>query len=93
VAVQTERFKLVSSRFPSYTRLYDLASDPPEERDVSGAWPDVVRELTTPGDRHREQTPRLPDATATREVDADTLERLRDLGYLEGPDLEEVPGP
>jgi arylsulfatase A-like enzyme len=93
VAVQTDRYKLVSSLFPSYTRLYDLASDPQEERDVSGDWPDVVRELTTLGDRHRAQTSPLPDATAPREVDADTVERLRDLGYLEGPDLGEVPGP
>jgi len=83
--VQTERFKLVMSDRPAWTRLYDLASDPGEEHDVATKWPDDVRRLGALAGAYRASAGATadPEAGGTPAVDADTLQRLRELGYLD----------
>jgi arylsulfatase A-like enzyme len=84
VAVQTERFKLVTSDRPAWTRLYDLASDPGEEKDVAADWPDDVRRLGALAGAYRASAGATadPESGGAPAVDADTLQRLRELGYL-----------
>ncbi|MCH2171477.1 sulfatase-like hydrolase/transferase [Myxococcota bacterium] len=84
-AVRTHRFKLISSSLGGQERLelYDLESDPGEQRDIAAENPDVVSELTEylrhTGAPSSENSPQT-----TPEWDADpmTLKRLRELGYI-----------
>ena len=87
VAVQSGRFKLVTSDVPAWTRLYDLESDPREEHEVSARFPDETQRLSALVEAYRGAAAATtdPKSTPTHDVDADTLERLRELGYLEGP--------
>lgn len=83
VAVQDERFKLISSVHPPWELLYDLASDPAETRDVAAEFPEELERLRGLAERHRMGKTALEarhDATPPR-VDPATRERLRALGY------------
>jgi len=88
-AVQGERFKLVVSQEPEWTRLYDLEADPLETRDVASAHPEVVGALRERVETYR-STAVEPRGDPAQVIDADTLRRLRELGYadprpVEGP--------
>ncbi|HVH16954.1 MAG TPA: sulfatase [Myxococcota bacterium] len=85
VAVQSGRFKLVTSDVPAWTRLYDLENDPREEQDVSLTFPDETQRLSALVEAYRGKAGATtdPEAAGTQDVDADTLERLRELGYLD----------
>lgn len=84
-AVQTERFKLVTSQLPPWERLYDLRDDPLETQNVAAAHPAEVARHRALLAGHRAAAERAaPDGgPAPPDVDADTLQRLRDLGYLD----------
>lgn len=84
-AVQTQRFKLISSRVPPFERLYDLRADPLETRDVKEEHPEALAEHRALLDRYRALEVEGEDGAAgsgAAEIDADTLHRLRELGYL-----------
>jgi arylsulfatase A-like enzyme len=85
IAVQSGRFKLVTSDVPAWTRLYDLESDPNEEQEVSARFPDETQRLSALIDAYRSRAAATtdPKSTQTQDVDADTLERLRELGYVD----------
>jgi hypothetical protein len=66
--------------------LYDFAKDPFDRQDVSGQHPDVVRELSAELDAWKRQAVAQrvkPDSEAARTLNADELERLRALGYIQ----------
>ena len=71
-----ERWKLIQS---SETELYDLASDPSEQKNIARAHAGVVQGMTT---RLATLQAAAPSAPAT--VSADASERLRALGYVSG---------
>jgi len=73
-------------------RLFDLAADPTEERDVAAARPVVADELRARLDRVIDHLRARSDGVATQSVssvdelrlDASTREQLEGLGYLTG---------
>jgi arylsulfatase A-like enzyme len=83
-AVQTERFKLISSKFPPYENLYDLQNDPHEAHDVAAQYPQEMERLRNMLVAYESGEPvaAAPAASAAPAIDAATRERLRALGYL-----------
>lgn len=85
-AVRTKRYKLVVAS-PSNLRglipveLYDLQADPGERRNLAASDPDTVRQLRTTLDQVVAYAQANAVADQSGEVDADTRERLRQLGY------------
>jgi arylsulfatase len=81
-AVQTGRFKLVSSQTPASEVLYDLEADPLETHDVAAHHPEEVA-------RHRRLLAEYlaapgPDAVAQpAPIEEDTSRQLEALGYIE----------
>jgi len=82
-AVQTERFKLVTSDHPAWTRLYDLERDPLETRDVASRHPEEVSRHLELLDAHRSRAAPDPSEPEGIPVDPDTLRRLQELGYVD----------
>ena len=62
--------------------LYDLVRDPTESRDVAAAHPDVVARMREDLDRAMGT---FGDAESRRAGDPEAAERLRALGYVQGP--------
>jgi arylsulfatase A-like enzyme len=92
ISVQTQRFKLVESKLPAGSQLYDLREDPLERDDVAALHPDEVRRhgalleayRNTGEARRAEPDPADESAPSPAPViDSDALERLRVLGYAE----------
>jgi hypothetical protein len=54
------RWKAVRLKQGAALELYDLESDPKEERDVAAANPDVVRRIETYLEGARTESPRCP---------------------------------
>jgi tetratricopeptide (TPR) repeat protein len=73
------RYKYIRAPRPE---LYDLAADPSESRDVSAAHPDVVARLKEGLDR---AIGAAGEAESRRAPDPEAAEKLRALGYLQGP--------
>ncbi len=61
--------------------LFDLAADPGEQRNLAAAEPDTVRQLRAELDRILAFAEAQAVAGQSRELDAVTRERLRQLGY------------
>jgi arylsulfatase A-like enzyme len=91
--LRTSRFKYrrIKRRLRSYPpgeSLFDIVADPLETTDVSAEHPEVLRRLREAHDavvRHlveRSETMRDPGVPAP-ELDAETRERLENLGYLD----------
>lgn len=82
---------------PGGARLYDLASDPGELRDLAAQQPERVaglrariEELTAEDERRRLARAARVDAETLERAEAETLEQLRELGYLhDGPTPED----
>ena len=79
IAVVEGRHKLLFSPTSGRSVLFDLETDPAEERDVSASAPATVRRLQA-GVR----TPGSEPGGAPIEIEGEALERLRALGYLGG---------
>jgi arylsulfatase A-like enzyme len=82
-AVQTERFKLVTSRVPAWEHLYDLRDDPLETRDVAAEHPEEVARHRALLAGLRAAAKHTTEDVAPTPLDADTRERLRELGYID----------
>jgi arylsulfatase A-like enzyme len=83
-AVWWRQMKLIE-RVDGVTLLYDLGTDPAEQADLAGSRPEEVEQL-----RRRLEAALAPgpEAMATgdahpAEYDKDTLQQLRELGYVE----------
>ncbi|MEE8409642.1 MAG: sulfatase [Myxococcota bacterium] len=91
VALRSDRFKYIKHLRnlhiqPAYPfldgkeELYDLKNDPLERTDLSGALANVMRVFRKELSRRRTQ--RLDLATGEAEIDQETVEVLRALGYV-----------
>lgn len=90
-SLRAGRFKLIrgeaTGEVPAWSKLFDLADDPREQRDLAGERPEIVLRL---GQRLQAQLDEWEAAGFTRvestaqRLDADTRAALRALGYLEG---------
>ncbi|HUG53506.1 MAG TPA: sulfatase-like hydrolase/transferase [Vicinamibacteria bacterium] len=74
------RYKFVRAPRPE---LYDLRDDPGETRDLAAARPDLVARLRQGLD---EALAASGEAESRRGPDPDAAERLRALGYVQGPE-------
>ena len=76
------RFKAVlSSRGERW--LYDLDTDPREERDLSASMPEVMSRLTAALEEHiRIETARRPAPEQNETMPSELIEQLRVLGYV-----------
>lgn len=75
------RHKLIQTR-PGGDELYDLASDPGEQRDLAAEEPALVEELLGLSDGFRASAKRWDRSRTTREVSDEELRRLEELGYV-----------
>jgi tetratricopeptide (TPR) repeat protein len=77
---QEGRYKYIRAPRPE---LYDLGADPGETRNLAAEIPDVAARLSAALDA---SLARLGDAESRRGPDPEAAERLRALGYVQGPE-------
>lgn len=87
-AYRDGRFKLVSIAEDSYgrrqqTRLYDLAADPREQRDLAASSPERVAQLREALKRDRTRQLQHATASLSKPLDAESEASLRALGYVQ----------
>jgi arylsulfatase A-like enzyme len=83
-AVQTAGFKLIESKVPPFTDLYDLSADPGEQHDVAAQFPDKVKELgALLADYVADKGAKPSAAPPPAAIDNATRQRLKALGYLQ----------
>jgi len=84
-ALVREGYKLIIDHGHGWTQLYDLAADPLEQRDLAGAMPERVAEMSAALAAHRAANLELrgeaPAHETSSALDAELVERLRALGY------------
>jgi arylsulfatase A-like enzyme len=83
-SIRTDRWKLILAPQPNGRRalaLYDLQSDPAETTDVYASQFAQARELEKALDEFLAKD-RVSKETSLAEVDAETREKLRTMGYL-----------
>jgi choline-sulfatase len=78
-ALRDGRYKYIRAPRPE---LYDVQQDPAESRDVSAAHPEIATRL---GGELERVIVASGEVESRRDADADTAERLRSLGYVQGP--------
>jgi arylsulfatase A-like enzyme len=61
--------------------LYDLGADPAEQHNIIDEATQIASELREAVDSHRKKVAKTDREVATVEVDAETAQRLEDLGY------------
>ena len=84
--IMKDQWKLVYTPYDQTVRLYDLTRDPGEQQDVSDQHPDKVSQLTAALRQLMEQNEKLSKqykAEKAEPMDAEQLEHLRSLGYIE----------
>jgi len=79
--LETETHRLILGPEPE---LYDLIADPGEKRDLAGAHPDVVSGLIQRFEQLNLEPDMAEQRTKVPDVDPETIEQLRSLGYLSG---------
>jgi arylsulfatase A-like enzyme len=81
--IRTDRYKLImipKADGPEL-ELYDLASDPGEERDISGEQPETAEKLLE-SIREWLADPSRRDSVSTPELDEEWARRLKNIGYI-----------
>jgi arylsulfatase A-like enzyme len=76
------RYKLIETR-PGKIELYDLESDPGEQRNLAEARPALSQELLRASSDFRTSARRWDRSRTTVEVGPEELRRLEELGYAE----------
>jgi arylsulfatase A-like enzyme len=84
--VLRDDWKLAVSEKRKSKRLYHLASDPGELRDMALEWPEVVGELESELASHRATNAQHRSEGVDREVPDEVHEALEALGYARGED-------
>lgn len=86
-SVTDARWKLIfHERTPANNELFDLSQDPQELRNVAAEHPEEVARLKAFLDDNGATVMRAPGA-----VNVTDVEKLRELGYIEGPEDYEQP--
>lgn len=80
-SVQTDRWKLITTPAEGAVALYDHAADPGELHDVAGQHPEALAVMT--GHLRRWRASLRPLDAAVAELDRETEDGLRALGYLQ----------
>jgi len=80
-SIQDGRFKLIRAPRPE---LYDLSTDPEEQRDRSTEYASRLEVFSRALDQFESRTARAGAQHAPRPIDAETEERLAALGYVAG---------
>ncbi len=91
VAVRQGRWKAIFDVEPNRLQLYDLRADPGEQRDLAAEHPQLASELKAfAARRYGELLERsvLAAEGGLDRQDAETLQALKDLGYVGGADEE-----
>jgi arylsulfatase A-like enzyme len=86
IAVRTEAFKYIwDNQNPNQPELYNLEVDPGEKHNVSGEYPQELKELQAHIDAHlrRVAETKPADISPEPEFDDEIIRRLHDLGYIE----------
>jgi arylsulfatase A-like enzyme len=73
-------YKLILTR-PGGTELYDLQSDPGEQRNLAGERPELAREMLLSSDEFRSSARRWDARRTTLEISEEDRRRLEELGY------------
>jgi arylsulfatase A-like enzyme len=81
--LRVQGFKLIEDTESRTRRLFDLADDPGELRNVAADHRQRLREMEHALEQWRAANPR-PEEFSTLEISEEERERLRRLGYLEG---------
>ena len=81
IAVRTRDLKLIADREGGRVELYDLSQDPEEKTSVAAERPDDVARLQGYLRQWRSELKRLEPLST--ELDSDTIEGLKALGYVE----------
>ena len=80
-AIVEGNWKLIERR-PGGTELYDLATDPGEQRPVGAQHPDVVARMLDTYVRTEAGAPRFTDQAREAPLTPEAIEKLRSLGYV-----------
>jgi hypothetical protein len=84
LAVRRGEDKLITARGkPLSDEVYDLSTDPAERRDLGDRDEAALESLRALAKNHWERSPSKDAGPTLPEIDDDTKERLRALGYLE----------
>ena len=75
-------FKLVHESKTNHTSLYNLDSDPTEQRDISAEQPEIAAQLTQALMERNQRALPADQRGKAAELSAEDLERLRALGYV-----------
>jgi arylsulfatase A-like enzyme len=82
VAVSEGRYRLVHRAAAGSGELYDLSSDPREQRDIGAEQPETLARLTALAQGYLERPPAPWQAAPDVELEDSKLEELRALGYV-----------
>ena len=77
-AIRSGRHKLIRAPRPE---LFDIAADPAESRDLAASDPQMVARLSAELD---DLLAAAGETNSRRDVDSETADRLRSLGYVQG---------
>lgn len=82
-SIRQGRYKLIHESKRDVWQLFDLSSDPLEQRDVSAEHPEIARMLGEQLMRRSEEPGDVSGGSENRvELDDEDIERLRALGYV-----------
>jgi arylsulfatase A-like enzyme len=91
LGIRRDDHKLIVVDSEDRAELYRMSSDRSEQRDISAEEPERVAELRSALAAWREESRSLSQGSADAELDAAQIERLRALGYLDGPSEGQSP--
>jgi len=84
--VRRGRYKLIHKIRKEKVELYDVLADPGDSTDLASERPELVRELSALLQEHMEENAMLVELYEIEDfestLDEETIERLRQLGYL-----------
>ncbi|MEF8775771.1 MAG: sulfatase [Haloarculaceae archaeon] len=82
LALRTREWKFIWDRDAGTRELYNLVDDPGEREEVSVAHPDIAADLERELADHLSDLRQTNEALPEPDMDVQTKQRLRDLGYL-----------
>jgi arylsulfatase A-like enzyme len=81
LSYRDDRWKCIQR--PDSVELYDIRDDPGETDDIGDRNQDIVADLTSVLDEHREKSARTDEDLEAVEIGGEVQDRLEQLGYLQ----------